>query len=307
MNSPRAFFLAALAALVAPTVAQAQSLGTFRWQLQPYCNVLSISVVQQGGNYLLHGIDDQCGAPQRASVVGLAFPNLDGTIGFGLTVVTAPGGTPVHIDATITISTLSGTWRDSAGNNGPFVHTPGPGTPGDPRPVPSGGLAPGSVTITELAPGAVGASQLAPGSVGGAAVANGSLTRDDLADPTTAQAVGGNLNTSLSAVPTVYRFFLITAPAAGRLIAFASGNLQLNSAGVDIGRCSIVIGTDLPDIDNEALIIASSGDANATFPFSATRGFTVEAGSHLLRLICDVTSGAVIINDPQLTAIFVAS
>lgn len=306
MNSPRAFLLAALAALVAPTVVQAQSLGTFRWQLQPYCNVLSISVVQQGGNYLLHGIDDQCGAPQRASVVGLAFPNLDGTIGFGLTVVTAPGGTPVHIDATITISTLSGTWRDSAGNNGGFVHTPGPGTPGAPRPVPTSGLAPGSVTITELAPGAVGASQLAPGSVGSAAVANGSLTRDDLADPTTANAVGGNLNQSLSAVPTVYRLLFINAPAAGRVIAFASGNLQLNSAGADVGRCSILIGTDVPDVDNSALIIASSSDANATFPFSATRGFTVEAGTHLIRLVCDVPSGAVILNDPQLTAIFVA-
>jgi hypothetical protein len=32
------------------------------------------------------------------------FPNPNGTIGFGLTVVTTPGGTPLHIDATITLS-----------------------------------------------------------------------------------------------------------------------------------------------------------------------------------------------------------
>jgi hypothetical protein len=182
---------------------------------------------------------------------------------------------------------------DSAGNDGAFVSTPGPAVPGGgPRPVPTSGLAPGSITM--------------PASVGTAQVANGSLTRDDLADPTTANAVGGNLNTSLSAVPTVYRFLLITAPAAGRLIAFASGNLTLNSPGLDTGRCSIAIGTELPDVDNDALILASSADSNATFPFAATRGFTVSAGSHLLRLICDAPNGSAIINDPQLTAIFVA-
>ncbi len=150
MNSPRVLVLAGLVALVAPALAAAQSLGTFRWQIQPYCNILSLSVVQQAGIYVLSG------------------------------------------------------------------------------------LAPGSVTMAELAPGAVGAPQLAPASVGSAAVANGSLTRDDLADPTTANAVGGNLNQNLAAVPTVIRLFLISAPASGRLIAFASGNLQLNSAGAEI-------------------------------------------------------------------------
>jgi hypothetical protein len=307
MNSRRVLVLAGLAALVTPTVVPAQSLGTFRWQIQPYCNVLSLSVVQQGGIYVLNGADDQCGAPQQASVVGLAFPNPDGTIGFGLTVVTAPGGAPVHIDATITLAALSGSWRDSAANSGAFVFTPGAGIAGAPRPAPASGLAPGSVTMAALAPGSVGASQLAPGSVGTAAVANGSLTRDDLADPTTAYALGGNLNQSLSGVPTVFRFLLIDAPVAGRLIAFASGNLQLNSAGADTGRCSIVIGTDPPDVDDSALILASSSDANGVFPFAATRGFTVAAGIHLIRLVCDVPNGAVIINDPQLTAIFVAS
>lgn len=307
MNPVRVLVLAGLVGCVTPTLASAQPLGTFRWQLQPYCNVLTLSVVQQGGLYQLNGADDQCGTPQQASVVGLAFPNPDGTIGVGLTIVTAPGGTPVHIDATITYAGLSGSWRDSADNNGAFVFTPGPGNGGAPRPVPASGLAPGSVTMVELAASSVGASHLAPGSVGAAAVANGSLTRDDLADPTTANAVGGNMNMSLSTVPTVIRFFLINAPAPGRVIAFASGNLNLSSPGLDTGRCSIVIGTDLPDVDNDALIMASSAESNGTFPFGATRGFTVDAGSHLLRLICDVPNGGAIINDPQLTAIFVAS
>jgi hypothetical protein len=75
--------------------ASAQPLGTFRWQLQPYCNVISLAIVQQGGQYQLDGTDDQCGAAVKASVVGLAFQNPNGSIGFGLTIVTTPGGTAV--------------------------------------------------------------------------------------------------------------------------------------------------------------------------------------------------------------------
>ena len=57
------------AATVLPAAAvSAQSLGTFRWQLQPHCNVLTVTVVQQGGQYQVDGTDDQCGAAQQASV-----------------------------------------------------------------------------------------------------------------------------------------------------------------------------------------------------------------------------------------------
>lgn len=51
----------------------AQTLGTFRFQLQPYCNVVTLTIVQQGAQYQLTGTDDQCGAGPRA-VTG-AFPN----------------------------------------------------------------------------------------------------------------------------------------------------------------------------------------------------------------------------------------
>ncbi len=52
--------------------ATAQPLGTFRWQQQPYCNVFTVSVEQNGGIYTLDGFDDQCGAAVRAAVAGLA-------------------------------------------------------------------------------------------------------------------------------------------------------------------------------------------------------------------------------------------
>jgi hypothetical protein len=125
--------------LALPAVADAQPLGTFRWQFQPYCNIVTVTVTQQSGEYTLDGTDDQCAANQKASVRGMAFLNPDGSIGFGLTIVTAPGGAPVHVDAVISMSTLSGTWVDSAGYDGNFVYTPGPGVPGfGPRPVTSG-------------------------------------------------------------------------------------------------------------------------------------------------------------------------
>jgi hypothetical protein len=118
--------------------ADAQPLGTFRWQLQPFCNVVTMAVTQNGAVYRLEGSDDQCGGgADKASVTGTAFPNADGTIGFGLNIVTAPGGRPLHVDAEINLGTFSGTWRDSAGATGTFAFTPGAGSGGSPRPLPS--------------------------------------------------------------------------------------------------------------------------------------------------------------------------
>jgi hypothetical protein len=138
--------------------ASAQALGTFRWQQQPYCNVVTFNVVQQGVIYQLDGFDDQCGgAAPRAAAAGLAVLNPNGTIGFGLTIVTAPGGSPVHIDATITFASLSGTWRDSSGQTGSWTFLPGAGNlGGSPRPASRAsfpaGISAGNSTITNVAP-----------------------------------------------------------------------------------------------------------------------------------------------------------
>ena len=130
--------LVALAALLVTIGrAEAQSLGTFRWQLQPFCNVVNVTVTQQGALYQLDGYDDQCGGPQRAPLVGMGTPNPDGSIGFGLNVVTVPGGRGVRIDARFAIATLSGSWTDSAGNSGTFAF--GAATGGSPRAAPSTG------------------------------------------------------------------------------------------------------------------------------------------------------------------------
>ncbi len=94
--------------------AQGTLVGTFRWQLLPYCNVITVTAVQLGAHYDIDGIDDQFGAPRAASVVGGAFINPDGSIGLGFTTVTSPGGAALHADATISLAILSGTcWHDN--------------------------------------------------------------------------------------------------------------------------------------------------------------------------------------------------
>lgn len=131
----------ALVAGIGVPGADAQTLGTFRWQLRPYCNVLTLTATAVDGAYRLEGTDDQCGGGgDKASAIGTAFPNPDGTIGFGLTIVATPGGVPVHVDAALAPGQFNGTWRDSAGGTGQFVLTPGAGTGGSARPLPSPGV-----------------------------------------------------------------------------------------------------------------------------------------------------------------------
>src|SRR5262245_12294537 len=130
---PVTSLLLSLAALFAtPPRALAQPLGTFSWQLQGFCNRVTLTVTQNGSIFTLDGFDDQCGAQQRAPLVGLATFNPDGSISFGLNIVAAPGGAGVHVEARITVPGLNGTWNDSAGNSGAFVF--GANTGGTPRP-----------------------------------------------------------------------------------------------------------------------------------------------------------------------------
>lgn len=127
----------------------AQPLGTFRWQLSPYCNIVTLSVVQSGGIYTVDGFDNQCGGAQAASASGTAFPNPDGSIGMGLNLVLTPGGAPSHVDVTLQIATLSGTWRDSAGATGAFVLTPGAGSGGPSRPT-QGGVGAAAIDAAQI-------------------------------------------------------------------------------------------------------------------------------------------------------------
>lgn len=180
--------LAALvgAGLTMTAAAQAQTIGPLRWQLAPYCNVVTLTITAHGATYALEGTDDQCGqTPARAGVIGLAFPMPNGSIGMSLTAVSSPSATPIHTDVTLNVSTLQGTWRDSAGNSGAFTFTPGASAPGAVRPLPPIGLGAGSVTTAHLAAGAVVADILAAGAVSSGKIAPSAIDSSTLIAPGT--------------------------------------------------------------------------------------------------------------------------
>lgn len=136
---PLAFGIALLAGT---SSAQAQPIGSFTWQLQPYCNRVTLSVVQQGALYLLAGMDDLCGAG-TGTVNGTAVPAGAG-VALGFTIA-LPSGRAAHVSAIINLSTVSGTWTDGDGNNGPFAF--GANTSGAPRPAPAAATA---ITVNQF-------------------------------------------------------------------------------------------------------------------------------------------------------------
>ncbi len=127
--------IAFLLVVVGARPAHAQLLGTFTWQQQPYCNRLTVTITASGEGFAVDGYDDQCGGTLRSSVSGTSVVNGDGTVGLGLTVITAPGGAPSHIDARVNPSSGSGTWTDDAGASGAFAL--GAAAAGSPRPRPA--------------------------------------------------------------------------------------------------------------------------------------------------------------------------
>lgn len=110
--------LVATVLLAEATSSEAQNLGTFRWQLTPFCNVVTYAVVREGSVFVLSGFDDRCGATPSASSSGTAFLNPDGTVSLGVTTV-QPAVTG-HFTMQINLSTLSGTWSNDLGQAGPF-------------------------------------------------------------------------------------------------------------------------------------------------------------------------------------------
>lgn len=129
--------LAALGVLLHGSTASAQVFGTFTWQMQPYCNQVTLTITQIPSGYTIDGFDDGCGAPKQASANGQAHINPDGTVGLNFTIGTAPAALGIQVAASLNVATANGSWTDSAGNGGTLVL--GAATPGLPvRPVPAG-------------------------------------------------------------------------------------------------------------------------------------------------------------------------
>ena len=125
--------LSAAALLLSPAAADAQVFGTFTWQMQPYCNRVTLMLTNSPGGFSISGVDDQCGAVNKGSATGIAVFNGDGSVGFNFTIVTPPSGVAVHVSATVSPATGHGTWSDDVGNAGALVlHGNASGLPGPP-------------------------------------------------------------------------------------------------------------------------------------------------------------------------------
>ncbi len=144
MTAVRSFVLLVAFSLMA-WPALAQPLGAFRWNVAPYCSVLTLNVTQQGAIFTMDGFEDQCGGAPRLPAVGIAVPQADGTVLIGFTTVTEDGD-PLHTRATISPATISGSWEDDAGNSGTFVFNPAT-TTGGPRPGPAATTIPSAFTF----------------------------------------------------------------------------------------------------------------------------------------------------------------
>lgn len=291
----------------------AQPLGSFSWQLQPYCNVVTVTATQVGSAYTLDGFDDQCGAAQRAPVTGLASPNPDGTIGFGLTIVAAPSGAPVHAAARISLATLSGTWNDSTGAGGAFAF--GARTGGSPRP-------PAALGGALLVPGSVGAAQVNTSEVQARVVgqcaagqfvtrvnANGSLdcgspatSPDDYAGAVRSVPIAASLIPS-SAVSAATAFtvasMVVTAPRSGTMMLRARGHCRLDTLTTEAHALNLSISlpgeASLMTPEFAALRVPSHPTASTWYlsGFAAERLLTVAAGTTYQILVrAHHTSGA---------------
>ena len=112
----------ALGALVfGASSATAQALGTFTWQMQPFCNKVTVTLTIVPAGYMLHGFDDQCGAGPRGSAAGTAVLNPNGTASVNFTIVTSGTVRAVQVSGIVSPATGQGTWSDSVGHAGTFA------------------------------------------------------------------------------------------------------------------------------------------------------------------------------------------
>jgi hypothetical protein len=286
----------------------AQSLGSFSWQLQPFCNNLTVNITQQGALFTIDGFDDQCGGGQRAPLVGVATQNPDGTIGFGLHIVTVPGGRAVSVDARISLSSLGGSWSDSAGNSGTFAFNARTG--GLARPLPT-------IPAAALTPASITAAQLAPAAVGTANIADGSVTPQKLSVPLPKLSWSGL--TTVTPIPVgtnvIVRTVTLAIPAPGQVMLNASGlfDFVIGSGFIQFTWCSISTGTA---VETAHYMYGRTSGANGTsnMPFAGTRVYDVTPGTFTANLVCTSSLTLAVapgfgptIQTAQLTALFVPS
>lgn len=231
------------------TRADAQVVGTFTWQTQPYCNKVSVTVVQHGGVYQLMGSDDLCGAGP-APVTGTAIPSATG-VAMGLTIA-YPGGQAAQLSTSISLASVSGTWTDADGHTGPFAFAQSTG--GSPRPTPASASA-------------IGVGQLSPSVYGGTGAA-GTIARSDhthdaryytKGEVDTALAAKANRPTGNGEVLLGPGSFIFDGAGVAAFHTFFGGYLRPSAsntpcyaARADLPNGATITGLELRALDNDS-------------------------------------------------------
>lgn len=275
-------FVLGVMLLVAPV--SAQTIGTFTWQTQPYCNVLTLTVVQQGAGYQLTGFDNQCGAAP-VPVTGTAVPS-GGGVAFGVAVALGSGRT-AHLSATISLGSLSGAWIDNDGNTGAFVFNAAAG--GGPRPAPAAAT---QITSTQLAPTIYG------GTGSATTVARSDHTHDDryyteaettallagkagVAEVVTADFAPNSAFSYVSESTGFSRTF--TTTTAGRLhIKFSVGGVVTCSPNADSGRLLYLVLDGVPIRNSSLQRFGGTGSLVFTGSVDGVSAGVVAAGPHTI-------------------------
>jgi hypothetical protein len=293
----------ALVAWAVPATGAAQVFGTFPWQMQPYCNVVTLTLTNAPAGLTLAGTDDQCGATNKGSAVGVASFNGGGDVTLNFSIVTAPSGKPVHVSAVVSPANGNGTWTDSVGNSGTLAFFGAvPGLPV--RPFPASGLPPSIITTTEIAAGAVGASDIntaevqarvtgacATGQAAAAVNADGSVACIALPADAGPLRRGTFTFTTIPSTATdvtnavVLNTQTFTAPKTGTVVAVARGYCNITS--LTSGSHDVYIGIALP---GEATwnsfsdwspmrVLATAAPLNEHRVYDAERSIAVTAGA----------------------------
>lgn len=138
MIAPRLFVVLGL--LLAGGLASASAqpvqpvvIGTFHWQLHPFCSTLSLTVIQEGGRYRLQGTESCAANDVSRPVYGTATVDAEGIVYLSLSTPrlhNSREGTAVS--ASLDLATLAGGWQDDGGRSGQLVPVAGP-VPGNNR------------------------------------------------------------------------------------------------------------------------------------------------------------------------------
>lgn len=286
--------LAAAMVVAGTAVASAQTLGTFSWQTQPYCNVVTLTIVQVGTQYQLAGADDLCGAGS-APVTGTALAAGSGvTLGF---TVSLPSGRAAQITAAVNLATVSGPWNDADGNTGTFAFNAS--ATGSPRPAPANAAA---ITTTQLAPSIYGGTGAAT------TVARSDHTHDAryyTKGESDARKTSAAFSDSFTVVDitsaTIVGTVVMAAPGPGVLVATGVTSI-LDGTGTEYG-CSIsTTGAFQSDYGQYVNLATPIGT------ITTVRHIPVTAGSFTVWFICRSSFGGTgQALRPKLSVLFVPS